>query len=143
MKKILLAVLALAMLLCGMASASENEVFELAISNATFLITEINSAGTGFESDGVFDDPSTNTIAISFEAEDYSFSDFREIKKNDKALYQSLIEEFISLSNEFNAVCDVDFKQKIHVVFTVLSNDGVGLFLTYDQLDLTWMIAHY
>ena len=142
MKKILLAVLMLAMLLCGTALA-ESEVLRAAADNATFLITEINSMGSGFTSDGVLEDAATNTIAVCFEAEDYSFADFCEVKKNDPARYQELLKEFLFLSDEINAACDVDLLESVHVVFAVMSNDGVGLFLTFDQLDLTWLICAY
>lgn len=142
MKKILLAVLVLAMLLCGTAFA-QSDVLTFAADNASFLITEINSMSSGLRSDGLLEDAATNSVAICFEAEDYSFADFRELKKNDPERYQSLIEEFTSLSDEFNAVCDVDLIEEVHVIFAVMSNDGVGLFLTLDQLDLTWLICNY
>ena len=142
MKKILLAVLMLAMLLCGTAFA-QSDVLTFAADNASFLITEINSMSSGLRSDGLLEDAATNSVAICFEAEDYSFADFRELKKNDPERYQSLIEEFTSLSDEFNAVCDVDLIEEVHVIFAVMSNDGVGLFLTLDQLDLTWLICNY
>lgn len=143
MKKIMLAVLALVLLVCGAASASQSNVLLTAIDNASFLIMEINSSGNGFESDGVFDDSNANLLAVSFNAEDYSFAEIVEMKKNDPEGYKALMKSFLALSMEFNAVCDVDLTEKVHVVFTVMSNDGVGLFLTVDGLDLTWMVFDY
>ena len=132
-----------ALLLCNAVTALAGSTFDTAADNAMWTIMEINSSGTGFTSDGAYENSNTNTIAVTFLAEKYSYAQFREIKEQDAELYASLTDTFLSLSNELNAVCDFDPFEKIHIVFSIMSNDGVGLFLTVDNVDMTWMLCNY